>query len=303
MEKTVPGTTITESSMQRMLRHNREITGQTHPMQQPDEPHVNHEQIAENIRRSAPVLLPGVARPRVNATRVTEGVQGTSPTPGQDNIAYMPPTTSNVTNPGHDGKGPDAENEPATKPPTKAEQMARDLATLFGEAKDPEEDDPDEDDDDDNNEKDKDGKDKKGKKDKDKDDDKEDMDEAVEVHCESCGYEETYDLSEASIKEGNVPLNPEGQLDSKCPMCGADMDLSMVGATNVAAVGDPRPFTDLQGNSPQQRESVVPTEAIAYANDCMIRIARGESLENVVRGVVESDFINYKRERRSLTTA
>ena len=293
-ERTIAGTSITESSMAKMLRHNREVTGGAAAPRE-----VDHNRVAESLLSSQPVLLPSIASPRpaprVSARRVNEGVQGTSPTPGQDNIDYVPPTTSDVTNGGGSGK----------KPVTKEEQMAADLGTLFGESDNPfakgdkdkgdmdkDEKDPDgEETDDEDEDKDKDGKEKT-------DDDNEGVEEAVEVHCENCGYEETYDLSEAAIAEGTVPLTAEGKLDDKCPMCGANMDMSMIGATDVGQVSNPEPFTDARGNSPQQRESVVPLEALSYANTLMGRVLRGESVELVAQSVVESDFIARKKNRQ-----
>lgn len=321
--KTIPGTSITESAMERMLRHNRELVGPA-----ADAGEIDHARIAENINNSRPVLLPGVAGPApvVRASRVTEralklaggtteGVQGTSPTPGQDNIDYIPPTTSNTADPANiPAKGPDAENQPASRGVSKKEQMVRDIATLFSEGENPfakdgegdgkdgegDEDDKDgkdgEGDGKDDNPDDKDGKDgdgKDGKDGKDGDGDEEPVAEAVEVHCNECGYDETYDLSEASLAEGHVPLTTEGKLDNKCPMCGADMDLSMIGATNVGEIGDPNPRTDARGNSGQPQESVS-ADAIRQAQSLMKRVVEGESIESVTKFVVESDFMTRK---------
>lgn len=299
-DKTLPGTKIQESQMEKMLRHNREITGQTPPSQQPVA--VDHQKISEGLLASQPVLMPSLAgpRPRLAASRIVEGVAGTSPTPGQDdNLGFIPPTTSNTADPANiPAKGPDAENQPASK--TRAERMQRDLQSLYAEDQIPNFDKEDEGDGegkDDGDEDDKDKKDKDDKDDKDKDDKDgktddgdEGVEESVEVHCESCGYEETYSLSETNINEGNVPLTAEGKLDNKCPMCGADMDLSMVGATNVGEIGDPSPRTDARGNDGSQKESVSP-DAINYASQLMRRVVEGEDVDAVAKSVIEGDFM------------
>jgi len=296
----IPGTSITESSMERMLRHNRELTGQP-----TGDPPIDHAKIAENLAAAQPVLLPGIGAPRINATRVTkaikiaEGVGGTSPTPGQDNIAYVPPTTSNTADPNNPGKGPDAENEPATKT-TAQERIQQDLNILFAEnfGKDDDEEESDKDGEgeegDDKSDKD---KDKKGDKEKDKDDESEGeeapMEEAVQVHCQECGYDETYVLSESNLTDGTVPVTPDGKLDNKCPMCGTNMDLSMIGATNQGEISDPNPRTDARGNS-GQAESTVPRESIAFANSLMTRVVEGEDPDALASEVIASDFM--KRE-------
>lgn len=313
-EKKIPGTSISESAMEKMLRHNRELVGGG------DQPAtVDHQQIAEGIRASQPVLLPGVGAPRIAASRVrTEGVQGTSPTPGQDNIDYIPPTTSNTADPGNiPAKGPDAENEPASNAgprKSRAEQLNADISTLFAEGENPfakkddkdgdEDEDHDEPDGDENGEDtdgDGDGKDKKDDKDELEGEGVEPVDEAVEVHCESCGYEETYELSEAAIAEGQVPLTPDGKLNNKCPMCGADMDLSMIGATNVGEIGDPNPRTDARGNS-GPTESVSP-EAVRAANVFMGRVVAGEAVEDVAKSIIEGDFLERKAKKRQMVGA
>jgi hypothetical protein len=76
----------------------------------------------------------------------------------------------------------------------------------------------------------------------------------------------------------------------------------MVGATDVAQVGNPAPFTDPRGNSPQ-KESVDP-KVVEYAQGLMNRVVRGESLDDVVKTVIEGDFLPKGRNaRRELVTA
>ena len=313
-EQTLPGTTIKQSSMEKMLRHNQSLVG-TAPTTPSAEPQVTHQQIAEGLSASRPVLLPGVASADVNprnvpviaSTRVTErtlratrsvqeGVAGTAPSPGQDNLAFVPPTTSNTADPGNSGKGPDAETEPASadagqiQKKSRKERLVADLKTLFAEQ--------DQDDDKDNKDDEDEGDGKDNKDDEEGDgseEGSEEVDEAVEVSCSNCGYEEVYDLSEAAISGGQVPLTPEGKLDSKCPMCGADMDLSMMGATNVGEISDPNPRTDPRGNSPQQ-ESSIPAESLRYARDLMERVSQGAEIDVVVRDVIDGDFLARKRQ-------
>lgn len=286
-DKTIPGTNITETSMEKMLRHNREIVG----VGKDPKTEIDHQRIAEQLN-NGPVLLPVIAAPRVRATKVVEralqaeGVDGTSPTPGQDDISYIPPTTSNTADPGDPGISPSSgELEPATKGKgqSRMEKLVADIETLFAESGDGDNNDKGDKDDKDGDGKDKDGKDKDGKK-----DDEEDVDEAVEVHCNECGYEETYDLSETSIAEGSVPLTPDGQFDPKCPMCGAAMDMSLIGATNTPEVTNPQPFTDPRGNSPQR---TVPQESLEYAANLMHQVVEGVDVDLLANQVIQGDFI------------
>jgi hypothetical protein len=231
---------------------------------------------------------------------VGEGVAGTSPTPGQDqNLGFIPPTTSGVTNPGELG-GEDPENQnvgdPDTLPKQTSEQRAseefqRSLDTLFAEKKNDDDDDDNgdngNDDDDKKKDKKKDGDEDDGDKvysKKDKDDEKA---ECMEVHCKECGYEESYDLSEQAVALNPPPMTESGEIDTKCPMCGADMDFSLIGATDQGKIQDPNPIAGPRGEGGTE----VPQEALAYARTLMRRVAEGSKVEELSQEVLESDFL------------
>lgn len=254
-----------------------------------------------NIRRSA------MARMLEASTSMVEGVGGTSPTPGQDAPTFIPPTTSNVTNPGDlGGEDPTKEvigdTHPDVTPSDKAaEAFQRSLNTLFAEKEDEKDDDEGEDengdekgdgdeDDDDKVYSKKDGEDDDDddKKDKgEKDDEDEKKAECMEVRCESCGYEESYDLSEQAIALNPPPMTESGEIDTTCPMCGADMDFSLIGATDQSKIGDPNPIAGPRGEGGTE----VPQEALAYARSLMRRVAEGTPVDDMAKEVVESDFL------------
>lgn len=285
-DTTLQGTTITKNRMEEMLRHSAAISGSASgtAVLDEEEQEVDPVRVAAAYNRARPNLVDDINKRLANRRR-TEGVQGTSPTPGQDNFDYVPPTTSNVTNPGTLG-GEDPLEEPADGSDIPSgedhpnEQLMRDISTLFSEKKDDEKDGDDDEDD---------NADGEGEDDGDEDDgDGKDKNEALQVHCKECGYEEVYNLSEGEMEENPPPMK-NGELDTQCPMCGADCDLSMMGATNQGEIGDPNPRTDPRGQS----ESVVPPTSLAIAGALMRRVAEGESVGDVAKEVIDEDFINH----------
>lgn len=207
---------------------------------------------------------------------LAEGVDGTSPTPGQDEPVYVPPTTSNVTNPGTIG-GEDPTEEPAdgSDIPSGEEhpnesRIVSDAKNLFNEGDDEDDSEDSEDDDTD---------------DEDSDEDGEDKDKKVEMNCKECGYAEEYSLNEEDLASNPPPMK-DGEIDTTCPMCGADCDMSLMGATDQEAVTDPEPFTGLQG------ESHVPEAVLAFAGSYMQRVVEGESLNDLSREIIDTDFLS-----------
>ena len=279
----IEGTTIPKDRMAAMMAHSKALLGESDTDLPGDqliqESPVDHRQIAQNLSRARPSLLDDISA-RIRSKK--EGVQGTSPTPGQDNLGLetMPPTTSMVTNPGTLG-GEDPEEEIIGEPPDAEhpnESRQRDVTDiLFAESDDEDDEEGEDGDEDDEDEDDKDKKDDEGG----------DTNESVEVHCEKCGYEEEYNLSEAEMQSNPPPMTAEGQLDTTCPMCGGDMDFSLVGATDQEKIGDPTPFTDPRGNDGGE----APVEAVHYARSLMHRLGEGEDVDDLVNEVIQSDFL------------
>lgn len=165
-----------------------------------------------------------------------------------------------------------------TEPPQEA--IDRDIALLFSESdKDDEEKDGDEDE--------KDGEvsdDDKVYKDG---DEQEECSEAVALHCSKCGYEDEYSLNEEDLAMDPPPMK-DGKLDQTCPMCGSDMDMSLVGATDQDAVGDPNPFTGPRGEG---GTDPVGESALSFARDLISQVLEGEEPSTLARSVIEADFM------------
>lgn len=290
----VEGTSIPKNRMAEMMAHSKALLGEDTNTDTPgdqliEEPEIDHRTIARNLHNARPNLLDDISK-KITRRRRAEGVQGTSPTPGQDDLglATMPPTTSMVTNPGTLG-GEDPEDELIGDPEDEHhpnETRRHDVDQLFAEG-----DGEGDEDDDDNGDEDGKGKDKeKGKNgDGDEDDDDNGKDESVEVICGKCGYEEEYNLNEDDMASNPPPMK-DGQLDTTCPMCGGDMDFSLIGATDQEKVGDPNPFTDPRGNDGGGGEA--PVESIHLARSLMHRLGEGENIEKIVDDVISSDFID-----------
>lgn len=320
----VEGTSIPKDRMAAMMAASKSMFGESVNDDTPgdqliDEAEVDHRRIAANLNAARPSLLDDINQ-KISRRKKTEGrrsrkegVQGTSPSPGQDDdLGFIPPTTSMVTNPGTLG-GEDPEKEVIGEPPGVEhpnERLNRDLGLLFSEdddeeknpfakkAKDDddEEEDEDEGEDDDREEDDEDEEDdeedddKKEAKGKDDDDDDDGQNESVEVQCGKCGYEEEYSLREEDMASNPPPMTTEGQLDTTCPMCGADMDYSLIGATDQEKVYDTKPFTGPRGES-GGGEAAPTVESMHYARSLIHRIGEGEDIDALVKEVVESDFI------------
>jgi len=297
MEKQVDGlkgTSISTNRMAEMLAASKALAGDTGPagLSEASADNVDLRAAAANMNDARPNLLESVNSRIAKRRKKTEGVQGTSPSPGQDNdTGFIPPTTSMVTNPGVLG-GEDASEEKTGEPygveHPNEDRLRASMAHLFAEESDDEDDDEedgkDNDEDDEGDEEN--GKDKKSNK-----DDDEDGEEVVEVHCKECGFEETYDLSESAMEMNPPPLK-EGKLDTTCPMCGADMDFSLMGATDQSKVGDPRPFTGPRGEGGTgPSESVIPIQALEQARSLMSRAVSGEAIESLAAEVIKGDFL------------
>lgn len=224
---------------------------------------------------------------KLSSSAMSEGVDGTSPTPGQDDPQYVPPSTSTVTNPGALG-GEDPTEEPADgsdiatgeEHPNES-RVAMDALNLFREADDEDDDDKDGDSEDDDKE--------------DSEDDEEDKPEQVEMHCKECGYEERYSMNEEDLASNPPPMR-DGEIDPTCPMCGADCDMSLMGATDQEAVTDPEPFTSPQG------ESYVPEHVVAVAGSYMHRAVEGESIDALAQEIIESDFLDHRTYQEAVSS-
>src|ERR1700758_3092074 len=135
----VQGTSISKDKMQQLIEHSAVINGKALTEK-------------DNDKTVCPKCKCAPCKCK------TEGVQGTSPTPGQDNIFYVPPTTSDVTGGGMGGEDPTKQKpgDPQQKAEDKMDNAIKALVDGFL---------PDADDIIDegkNDGKDKDGKDKKG---------------------------------------------------------------------------------------------------------------------------------------------
>lgn len=303
MEKQVDGlkgTSISTNRMAEMLAASKALAGDTGPagLSEANADNVDLRVAAANMNNARPNLLEGINNRIAKKRKKTEGVQGTSPSPGQDDdTGFIPPTTSMITNPGVLG-GEDASEEKTGEPygveHPNEDRLRASMAHLFAEESDESDDDEDEEDDgkdngdEDDEDDEEDGKDKKKSKNSDDDDEE---DEIVEVHCKECGFEETYDLSESAMEMNPPPLK-EGKLDTTCPMCGADMDFSLMGATDQSKVSDPRPFTGPRGEGGTgPSESVIPVQALEQARSLMSRAVSGEAIESLAAEVIKGDFL------------
>lgn len=181
--------------------------------------------------------------------------------------------------------GEDEDADKQTGPPQ--EQLNRDLALLFAESDDEDDKDDDEASDDDKVYKDKDDEDDEDEK-KDKDDDEQDeCTEAVSLHCQKCGFEDEYSLREEDMAQDPPPMK-DGELDSTCPMCGADMDMSLIGATDQSQITDPSPLTGPRGEG---GTDPVGESELSFARDLCMRVVEGEGPEQLAQAIIEADFM------------
>lgn len=229
-----------------------------------------------------------------HSTKINEDC---APSPGQEmspSITGVPlsATISNVTGGDYQpdqvepiGKMPGEETpEDERVPDQPVEQLDRDLALLFAEGEDDKKDGEASDDDkvygdeDDEDEKDDDDED---------DDEQEECAESVALHCAKCGFEDEYSLNEEDLAQDPPPMK-DGQLDPTCPMCGADMDMSLIGATDQEQITDPNPIAGPRGEG---GTDPVGESELTFARELVGRVLEGEDPEVLAQLVIEADFM------------
>lgn len=251
-------------------------------------------------------LVDGTSITKANFTKMMEHAakitEDCAPSPGQEtnpSITGVPLAAmiSNVTGGEHEsdqvepvGKMPGEETPDDERVPAQAERLNRDIALLFAEEDDNEKDKKDGEASDDDkvygDEDDEDEDKKDGDKGKD-DDEKDECAESVALHCGKCGFEDEYSLNEADMAQDPPPMK-DGQLDPTCPMCGADMDMSLIGATDQEQVSDPNPLTGPRGEG---GTDPVGESELAFARELIGRVLEGEDPDTLARAVIEADFM------------